>query len=109
MLSTEYRFGEVHNLASQNKIGHDKVNFRRIFENSNGGVSLVAFKKGQSLARHTAPAEVMIYLLEGEIEFTMIDTPHILKAGDFMLMGQDVPHSVVANADTKMILIKIRS
>lgn len=109
MLNTDYRFGEVHNLASQIEDGTDKVHFKNIFENANGGVSLLAFKAGQALAEHLAPAEVMVYVIEGEVKFTMLDQPHVIKAGEFMLMGEGVRHSVVALADSKVILVKIRS
>ena len=109
MLNTDYRFGEVHKLASQIEDGTDKVHFKNIFENANGGVSLLAFKAGQALAEHLAPAEVMVYVIEGEVKFTMLDQPHVIKAGEFMLMGEDVRHSVTALADSKVILVKIRS
>lgn len=109
MLETEYKFGEVHTLAPQINSAADKVQFKNIFENGNGGVSLLAFKKGQALAEHLAPAEVMVYVLEGEVEFTMLGTPHDLKAGKFMLMGEGVPHSVVAKADSKVMLVKVKS
>lgn len=79
MLNTEYKFGEVHDLASQVEYGNERVNFRSIFENGNGGVSLLAFKAGQNLAEHLAPAEVMIYVVDGEVEFTMIDRKHLIK------------------------------
>lgn len=108
MLDTEYKFGEVHNLTSQVESRNERVEFKRIFENANGGVSLLAFKAGQKLDQHLAPAEVMVCVLEGEIEFTMIDVPHIIKAGEFMLMGAEVPHSVVAKADSKVALIKVK-
>lgn len=109
MLSTEYKFGEVHDLTAQIESANDRVQFQRIFENAHGGVSLVAFKAEQELTEHVAPAEVMVYVIEGEIEFTMIDRRHTIKAGQFLLMGQDVPHSVVAKTDTKMMLIKIKA
>ena len=108
MLDTEYKFGGVHNLASQVAPDNERVEFKRIFENANGGVSLLAFKSGQKLDQHLAPAEVMVCVLEGEIEFTMIGMPHTIKASEFMLMGADVPHSVVAKADSKVMLIKVR-
>lgn len=108
MLSTEYKFGEVHVLASQIEAGEDKVHFHPIFGNENGGAVLLAFKAGQKLDTHTAPAELMITVLEGEIEFTMIDTPHILKAGEFMLVGAGVNHSVAAKADSKVMLFKVK-
>lgn len=108
MLNTDYLFGEVKNLAAQVAPASDKVQFRQVFSNDNGGVVLVAFKAGQQLETHTAPAEVMVNVLEGEIEFTMLDKPHTLKAGEFLLMGAGVAHSVVAKADSKMMLVKVK-
>ena len=53
------------------------VAFKNMFINDNGRVALVAFKAGQKLDTHTTPEEVMVNVLEGEIEFTMLDmTPH---------------------------------
>ncbi len=109
MLNTEYKFGEVHTLLPQIENRNDKVNFKSIFENANGGVSLLAFKEGQVLAEHLAPGELMVYVIEGEIEFTMIDHKNHLKAGDFMLIGESVPHSVIAKADSKVMLVKIKA
>lgn len=109
MLNTGYKFGEVKNLASQIQAGDDKVNFHGVFSNENGGVALLAFKAGQVLDTHLAPAELMVNVLEGEIEFTMIDDTHTLKSGDFILVGEGVPHSVVAKADSKLMLVKIKA
>lgn len=108
MLNTDYKFGEVHGIAEQIEAGSDKVHFKHIFNNENGGVVLVAFKAGQKLDTHVAPAELMVNVLEGEIEFTMLDKPHTIKAGEFLLMGAEVPHSVIAKADSKMMLIKVK-
>lgn len=109
MLDTEYKFGEVHVLASQIEAGEDKVNFHGIFSNDNGGVALIAFKAGQKLDTHLAPAELMVNVIEGEIEFSIMDKPHHLKAGEFMLVGEGVPHSVVANTEAKVMLIKVKA
>ena len=108
MLQTNYKFGEVHKLASLIESDNQKVSFKGIFANDNGGVSLIAFKAGQKLDEHVAPAEIMVNVLEGEITFTTQDTPHVLRAGEFLLLGKDVRHSVVANSDAKVMLIKIK-
>lgn len=39
----------------------------------------------------------------------MIDRPLTLRAGEFMLMGDGVPNSVVAAADSKVMLAKVKS
>lgn len=108
MLQTDYKFGEVNTLALQINNSFEKPQFQAIFGNDNGGVTLLAFQAGQGLTTHTAPAEVMVYVVEGEISFTMLDTPHTLAAGQFILMGQGVPHSVTANTDAKVMLVKIK-
>ena len=108
MLNTDYKFGEVHGISDQIEAGSDKVHFKQIFSNENGGVVLVAFKAGQKLDTHMAPAEVMVSVLEGEVEFTIQDKAHTIKAGEFLLLGADVPHSVLAKADSKMMLVKVK-
>ncbi len=109
MIETEYKFGEVHNLADQVEISADHVHVRHIIGSPAGGVSLLAFKAGQKLDDHTAPAELLVTVVEGEIIFTLAGKPHTLKAGEFMLVGEGVVHNVVANADSKVMLTKIKA
>lgn len=108
MLETELKFGEVHYLANQVKMDGDRVQFKNIFSNDNGGVVLVGFKAGQKLDAHMAPAELMVNVLEGSIEFTIVDKPHTIKAGEFLLVGANVLHSVVAKEDSRLMLVKVR-
>ncbi|MBD5239101.1 MAG: cupin domain-containing protein [Bacteroidales bacterium] len=108
MLETHIKFGEVHNLTYHVGLSDEHVSFQNIFSTDNGGVSLVGFKAGQKLDTHVAPAEVMVTVLEGEIDFFMHDKPYILHAGEFLLMGADVPHSVYAKTDAKVMLVKVK-
>lgn len=108
MLKTDYKFGEVFPLASQVEKNESKVEFKDIMNNDNGGIALLAFSAGLDLAKHLAPAEVMVYILEGEVIFTMVDKPLHLHKGDFFLMGNGVPHSVHAVTDAKVMLVKIK-
>ena len=86
MLKTDYKFGEVFPLASQVEKNDSKVEFKDVMNNGNGGVALLAFSAGLDLAKHLAPAEVMVYVLEGEVIFTMLDTPLHLHKGEFCLI-----------------------
>lgn len=108
MLKTDYKFGDVFTLASQVEKNDSKVEFKEIMNNDNGGIALLAFSAGLELPKHLAPAEVMVYVLEGEVEFTMIDRPLHLKRGEFFLMGNGLPHSVRALTDAKVMLVKIK-
>lgn len=108
MLKTDFKFGEVYALAGQVAKNASKVDFKEVFSNDNGGVVLLAFCAGQELPTHQAPAEVMVCLLEGEVEFTMLDRRMHLGQGDFLLMGNGVDHSVRALKDSKIMLVKIK-
>lgn len=107
-MKTNFKFGEVLKFNESVDYNSEKVEFKPVFETANGGVSLVAMKAGQKLDTHTAPFEVMVTVCEGEIEFTMLDQSHRLRAGDYLLMGANVAHSVVANIDSKMLLFKVK-
>lgn len=108
MLKTDYKFGEVFPLASQIAGNDSKVEFKEIMQNGNGGVVLLGFKAGQDLARHLAPGEVMVYVIDGDVDFLMLENPLHLHKGDFFLMGEGVSHSVQAVTDAKVMLVKIK-
>lgn len=107
-MKTNFKFGEVTKLYDAVKYNSQKVEFLPIFETNFGGASAVALKAGQKLDTHTAPFMVMVNVCEGEIEFTMLEQSKLIKAGEFLLMGADVPHSVVANVDSKLLLFKVK-
>ena len=107
-MKTNFKFGEVLKLTDAIYFNADKPEFKTVFETSKGGVALVALKGGQKLETHTAPFEVMVNVVEGEIEFTMLDQSRLMRTGEFLLMGANVAHSVVANVDSKLMLVKVK-
>lgn len=109
MLQTELKFGEVFALDTMIEADTVGPQFKNIFKNDNGGVAVLAFKTGQRLDKHLSPAELMVYVVEGEIVFTMIDRLHTLKKGDFLLVGEGVPHEVFARTDSKVLLVKVKA
>lgn len=108
MLDTNYHFGTAYVLSYQIKPSDERVEYQEIWKNSNGGVALVGLKAGQELTNHTAPFEVMVNVLEGEIDFTMNNYTTTMIGNNFILMGANVPHSVKANKDSKIMLVKIK-
>lgn len=107
-MKTNFKFGEVIKFNDAIKYDSEKVEFKQVFDTGKGGVALVAMKAGQKLDTHTAPFEVMVTVCEGEIEFTMLEQSKRIKAGEFLLMGANVAHSVVANVDSKLMLVKVK-
>jgi quercetin dioxygenase-like cupin family protein len=71
-------------------------------------VTLFAFGDGQGLKEHTAPFHALVHVIDGTAEFTIGGTPHMLTAGDALVMPPDVPHAVRAVTDFRMVLTMAR-
>jgi quercetin dioxygenase-like cupin family protein len=67
-------------------------------------VVLFGFSEGQELTEHTSTQHAQVQILSGECEFCLASKPHQLKAGDFLYMPPNVPHSVKATKQFSMLL-----
>lgn len=90
-------------------IDYDKtrVASRVINENGQGVEILLAFTAGSRLDAHSAPADLTVLVMEGELVFTVGDKPHRLRAGDVLTVAANAVHSVEAKEDTKVLLTKL--
>ena len=81
---------------------------RQITRAEAGNVTLFAFDQDQELSEHTAPFEVLVHVLEGEVEIKISGQLYLLNAGDAILMPANEPHAVRATRRFKMLLTMIR-
>jgi quercetin dioxygenase-like cupin family protein len=65
---------------------------------------LFTFEAGGSLPEHSAPGQVVIHCLRGELAVEAAAAPHRLGAGEVVVLEPGVPHSVKAVADSEMLL-----
>ena len=59
---------------------------------------------GKVLAEHTAPGEIAVQCLEGEIAFAAHGKTERLKAGQLLYLAAGEPHSVTAITDSSFLL-----
>ena len=69
-----------------------------------GTVTVSAFDQGQGRAS-TRPVDAMVLDLEGEVETTIAGEPHLLTAGDSIIMPAGKPHAVKALTPFKMVKV----
>ena len=81
---------------------------RQITRAEAGNVTLFAFDQDQELSEHTAPFEVLVLVLEGEVEIKISGQLYPLNAGDAIIMPANEPHAVRAIRRFKMLLTMIR-
>jgi quercetin dioxygenase-like cupin family protein len=73
-----------------------------------GSVTLFAFDAAQELSEHTAPFDALVQVLDGEAEVTIGGEPHLLHAGEVVLMPANVPHALRAPTRFRMLLTMLR-
>lgn len=81
---------------------------RTIARSKAGTLTLFAFAEGQGLSEHSAPYDAWVQILDGEGELTIDGRPIVASTGQTVLMPGNVPHSVFARTQFKMLLIMIR-
>ena len=81
---------------------------RTLVKKDKGTVTVFAFDQDQALSEHTVPHDALVQVIDGEAEITVGGAPHVVVAGEMILMPGNVPHAVKATARFKMILTMLR-
>lgn len=111
----------VNNLQDFIDFDDSMVNKEYLMESPSAKVKLIALKKHQELPPHNAEGEAMLYVLEGEVKFTV--TPGVeclscgcgddaceekefkIKKGEFIRFSEEHEHYVIAEKDTKLLVV----
>ncbi|MFO7570788.1 MAG: cupin domain-containing protein [Smithellaceae bacterium] len=81
---------------------------REILRKPSGTMTVFAFDQGEGLSEHTAPFDAVVYILDGEAEIRIGGVPHMVKAGEMIIMPANKPHALKAITKYKMLLIMIK-
>lgn len=81
---------------------------KQIIKKANGNITLFAFDKDESLTEHTSPYEAVVYIVDGEMEIRIAGNPVSVKTGEIIVLPPNVPHSLIAVRQSKMLLIMIK-
>jgi len=99
---------KILNFATDIEYAADGIVSKRIIQKTTGNVSLFAFDKGQQLSEHSAPFDAMVQVIEGQATIYINKEPYQLKGGDSIIMPANIPHSVFATEQFKMLLTMIK-
>ena len=81
---------------------------KEILKTASGTVTVFAFDAGQGLSEHTAPFEVLVNVIDGEAEVTILGTAHTLSEGQMIILPANQPHALKAIKRFKMLLVMLR-
>ena len=82
---------------------------KTLLDRSIGTITLFSFDQGQGLSEHTAPFEATVQVLDGKAEITIAGVPHVVSAGQIIIMPAQQPHARRALTPFKMLLTMIRA
>ena len=101
-------FSEPHNLAELVEYEEGRVVSRTFAQNSSLSLTLFAFDKGEGVSTHTAPGDAMVQVLDGEATVNVDGKEMTVCAGQVVVMPADIPHSVTAVKQFKMLLTVVK-
>lgn len=83
----------------------DHVQGRAVYTDEYVKVLAFPFKEGQALEEHTAPHPAVLHFIEGEADVTIGPEASEARAGTWIHMPPDLPHSIRAKTETLMLLL----
>ncbi|NIS81860.1 MAG: cupin domain-containing protein [Anaerolineales bacterium] len=86
----------------------DSIVSRTFHEDDHTKVVLFGFAKGQELSEHTASHPAILYFLEGHCRLTLGEDDQQAQPGTWVHMPAQLPHSVHASTQARMMLILLR-
>ena len=77
---------------------------KTLAQNKAVSVTLFAFDKGEEISTHESTGDAMVTVLEGVGRFTVGGKPHLVQAGETLVMPARVPHAVYGEEAFKWML-----
>lgn len=86
----------------------EKFRPRRIIQQEEVQVVILAFGPGQGLKEHTTPVDVFFQGLEGTAEIQVGEETKEVPEGNIVLSPKNIPHNVrnVSEEDAKVMVVK---
>lgn len=102
------KFNKVINLEDLVPYGEKTINSMMIALKNSLNSAVFAFDKEEMLSEHSAPADALVYVLDGELEISINKIVHKVKKGEMILMPANIPHALKALEKAKMLLIIVK-
>ena len=92
------------NLRAPVETPDDGIVSRAIYSDDDVRVVHFSFAAGQQLSDHTAPWPVTLEVIEGDATITFADDTIEARAGTWLHLPANMPHSVVAQTPVVLLL-----
>jgi len=90
------------------EIPPDSILSRTLFEDDQVKVILFGFAEGQELSEHTASMAAILHFVKGDAHLTLGGQSMDVKAGAWVHMQPQLPHSIMAQTPVIMLLMLLK-
>ncbi len=85
------------------------ITSRTFFKGQEVKAMIFGFDAGEELSEHTSAYPAILYFLQGEADLVLGEDRHIAKAGTWVYMEPNLPHSVRAKTPLLMLLMLLQA
>ena len=98
-----------YNVLKINELGKTDKPFEKeiLMEHDNSCLAVISLKKDEIIDTHTSKCDAAAIVIEGEIDLHFDAEKFTLKKGEMLMFKKDEQHKVVAEKDSRFLLIKI--
>lgn len=106
-----YIFDLAAHVAELAKAGHptEHIQGRAVYTDEHVKALVFPFEAGQTLQEHTAPHPAILHFLEGKADVTLGNDAVEARAGTWIHMAANLPHSIHARTPVMMLLLILRT
>lgn len=94
--------------AQAPQVPPDSILSRTLYTDDQVKAVLFSFAPGQELSEHTATSTAILHVLQGEARLTLGADSREARAGTWVRMPPQLPHSVLAKTPVTMLLLLLK-
>lgn len=98
-----------YNVLKLKNLGETDKQFEKtlLMEHDNSSLSVISIKKDEIIDTHTSKCDAAVIVIDGEIELHFDAEKFKIEKGEILMFKKDEQHKVVAQKDSRFLLIKI--
>jgi quercetin dioxygenase-like cupin family protein len=108
MKQNEFQTADVFTLSKSIEYSPGAIVSKIVIKKPAGHVTLFAFDAGEELSEHTSPFDALVQVIDGAAEVLLSGKSFTLKAGESIILPENVPHGVKAHERFKMLLTMVK-
>ena len=97
-------YSKVLPLSEQVEYLKGQIVSKTLAQNDNHSLTLFAFDKGEEISTHESSGDAFVLALDGAARISIAGEKYSLRTGEAIVMPANVPHSVYAEEQFKMLL-----